>query len=167
MRRGEHLARSDAGGREPIGAPPCVAQGGYADPSSFKCLIREILFEKSPKVNFPNGTTRSSLFLVSRNLIVLALKSICCHRSWRTSEWRPPVASTRRTNKCRYGLLDCPHTHRSVFLCSSVILGLRGSGFKRLTCRKGLLESQPKRGDAAQVKAGLRLARYRLTLLGE
>src|SRR5262249_30829595 len=42
---------SDAGGREPFGAPSCVAQVGYSDPSSFKGLIREILFEKSPKNN--------------------------------------------------------------------------------------------------------------------
>jgi hypothetical protein len=42
--------KSHAGDREPLGTPPCIAQGGYSDPSSFCTMKRDILFEKSPKL---------------------------------------------------------------------------------------------------------------------
>jgi DDE family transposase len=45
--------KSHAGGREPPGTPSGVAQVGYADPSSFCTVMRDILFEKSPKVAGP------------------------------------------------------------------------------------------------------------------
>src|SRR5262249_53479294 len=42
--------KSHAGDREPLGTPSRVAQVRYSDPASCCIMMRDILFEKSPKV---------------------------------------------------------------------------------------------------------------------
>src|SRR5215813_45144 len=89
--------KSHASDREPLGTPSRVAQVGYSDPSSFCTMMRDILFEKSPKscmvvVLEKQMVRRTRRLIRVRRLMcllsifcVLGLPTSCCAGSiWRS-----------------------------------------------------------------------------------
>ena len=62
--KGISLGKRTITSRKALGAPPSVAQVGYPDPPGFSIVMRDILFEKSPKLS--GVLLRSTCWLTSQ-----------------------------------------------------------------------------------------------------
>src|SRR5262245_50363594 len=100
--------------------------------------------------------TRSSLFFVLMIVKVLLGNETCFQVAVRTSSRLAPVAKINLTYICNVGFLERSHQYRSQSISSLVTRGslpLVGSSLRSV---KGLLAIQPRRGETAQLKHGLK-----------